>query len=293
MSQAFFVHVPKTAGTSIRTLIAANYEPHTVLSLYGARGEIFESCRQYIGKTSEFELVQGHTPYGTHRYLGVSAPRYFSFLREPIARTLSDIAHSRRHASHGFHHILSAPDLTLTEQVEKAKELTYYRNNMTHFLSGTFFTKDISLLEFNLAVDNLWQSEFVGITEYSEESFLIMGRQLGWKYFIPQKCNVAPNKERTIDPGISKLCESFLGYDIQLYLVALDHFHQTLRRYGNQVSEAAQQMREILNEQANEYPDVAFNQYQVGAPLQVPISAYLDQLPKGSPLARWIAESGK
>ncbi|MER2540059.1 MAG: hypothetical protein ABTQ26_12535, partial [Azonexus sp.] len=80
MKLPIFVHIPKTAGSSIRTLISSNYSEMEVLSLYGSHLEILQQSRTHIGNLSQFRLIQGHTPYGTHRFLGSQNPRYFSFL---------------------------------------------------------------------------------------------------------------------------------------------------------------------------------------------------------------------
>lgn len=291
MPTPFFVHVPKTAGSLIRTLITANYESKAVLSLYGSRADIFTECRKNIGKLKDIQLIQGHTPYGTHHWIGEEKPAYFSFLRDPIARTLSDIDDGHRHAVHGFHHILSQVGPDPFERLSLVKDLTYYRNNMTHFLSGTFYTREIGLTEFNLAVDNLWKSAFVGLTEHCEESILIMGRLLGWTHFVPQKCNVAPAPLPSLSPEAISLCNTFLDYDIQLYHVALDHFDRLRCSHGAALAEAAEQLREILHEQSKHHPDTIHKPYLVGTPLEVPLQGYTEKLMPSSPLGRWISAS--
>lgn len=293
MKRPIFLHVPKTAGSSIRTLITANYQTGAVLNLYGDRAEILATCREHLGKLSSTRLVQGHAPHGCHRFLDIRSPQYFFFLREPVARTLSDIEFGRRNRDHGFHAILADPALSATQRIEKARNLIYYRNNMCHFVSGAFFTREISLLEFNLAVDNLWNSAFVGITEHTEESILIMGRMLGWKYFVPQRCNVSPHPTEDTPQELHTSCASFLEYDLHLYQVALDLFEGTARRYGDHLEEAAHQLRELLREQSLAHPDLASSVYLMGAPLGIPIHHYAGSIPKDSPLARWAATGMK
>src|SRR5438876_4163369 len=98
-----FVHIPKTAGTTLRTILDMN-EPGTRSS---ALGNVFKGwggidtglIDNLRGDTMRVDLkrvrlVRGHFPLGVREYL----PRYvskgrqlrcFTFLREPVDRTLS------------------------------------------------------------------------------------------------------------------------------------------------------------------------------------------------------------
>jgi len=286
---AFFLHLPKTGGSSIRTLINANYASDELLNLYGSQPEIFNNCMATSWEQrQQLKLVQGHMPYGVHDYLGLPDQRYFFFLREPVSRTLSDIEHSKRHPSHGFHHILSAPELDLAGRIEKAKSLCYYRNNMTHFLSGTFFTRDVTLTDFHLALKRVRNSEFVGITEQSELSLLLMARRLGWKQVIPVKCNVSPAQTSSLVEDNYARCQSMVDYDIQLYQAAQERFEQEVAVQGPLLTEAAQQMGELLQQQETDYPEIKYSTYLVGHPLAIELDQYHQQIASHDPLGRWL-----
>lgn len=286
---AFFLHLPKTGGSTIRTLINANYDSRELLSLYGSQPEIFNHCMATTNQQRQhLKLVQGHMPYGVHDYLGLSGQRYFFFLREPVARTLSDIEASKRHAYHGFHHILSAPELDLIGRIEKAKSLCYYRNNMTHFLSGTFFTREVTLTDFHLALSRVRHSEFVGITEQSELSLLLMAKRLGWKEVIPLKCNVSPPETSNLVEENTVRCRSMLDYDIQLYQAAQERFEQEVVAQGPLLIEAAEQMTELLQRQETDYPELKYSTYAVGQPLAIELNQYHKHITSDTPLGRWL-----
>jgi len=293
MNLPFFIHVPKTAGSSVRTLIEVNYTSKEVLSLYGARSEIIENCALTDEDKQGLRLVQGHFPYGIHKNLKVETPKYYCFLREPVARTLSDIAHASRHPSHGFYHILSKPDLSIYERGKLAEKIIYYRNNMTHFLSGLFFSREVTEADFFKAREHLLSFEFVGITEHSELSMLIMGRKLGWRYIIPQTCNVSPDLLPTVNQEVSELCQSFLQYDLLLYKIALEEFNKVVKQYGTELLEAAEQLREVLSAQEVGFPSIKFNTYMLGDGLDVSILEYMNNIPPNSPLSKWIKSGNK
>ena len=288
MTKPIFVHIPKTAGSTLRTLITANYAPHEVLSLYGDDRKVLADATAHIGRTDPFQLIQGHAPYGIHRLLGLGGARYFTFMRDPVSRFMSDVAMGVRHPSHGFHHILAAPGLTREERIGKALELTYYRNNITQFLSGSFCTEAISMSLLNTAIDNLWSSEFIGLTEDFEASLLIMGRKLGWKKIIPQKSNVRPDPEPPLPPALHSMVERELGYDRCLYALAQEHLVRSKREYGSLLPEAAEQLGAVMKRQNAEHPDAQYGTYLVGQATVVPMGDYNAGVEKGSPLDRWM-----
>ena len=154
----FFVHIPKAAGSTVRALISLNYDSRDVLSVYGNYPEIVATLQDNIRNRNGFELVQGHMPYGSHYQLNIRNPRYFVFLRDPVERMFSDIAYSIRSAHHGFHHMFAGEDKTPTQLVEIAKGIHYYRDNMTHYISGLYFTRKAELSDLHRAIDNLWKS---------------------------------------------------------------------------------------------------------------------------------------
>lgn len=284
MSLPIFVHIPKTAGSTLRTLITANYAPDHILNLHGNPKEILVTAAAHIGKTAPYRLIQGHTPYGTHRFLGLRAARYFTFLRDPVDRFLSDVAHTVRHAHHSFHQVIANPDLSRDERISKALDINYYRNNMTQFVSGSFTTEVISMTHLGIAIDNLWNSEFVGITEKFDISLLIMAKKLGWKIIVPQKSNVRPDQEEPLTPERRASLEKALAYDRMLYAVAQEHLAQTQKQYGSLLEEAAIQMSSLIQQQEAEHPGIQFHLYQVGDKLQVPTA----QIEENSPLYRWL-----
>lgn len=285
----YFVHIPKTGGSSVRTLITLNYHEEERLNLYGAQPEIFNACQRAKQEKRRLRLIQGHMPYGVHHYFNDANPNYFFFLREPVARTLSDINHCMRNPKHGFYHILGDPQLDMRQRIELAGDIIYYRNNMTHYLSEVFFAAEVGLPDLHRAIDRVWKSPFVGITEQSEKSLLIMARKLGWQYFIPQKMNVAKTKPAVSIEEIRPLCESFLLFDIELYQIALERFEETVREYGTLLDDAADELVTLFAQQAEDYPELQQQTYLVGDTLEIPVARRVSELSDTSALKRWMS----
>ncbi len=290
MPPPIFVHIAKTAGSTLRTLITANYAPEHVITLNGDPKEILKEAVAYVGKTESYRLIYGHTPYGTHRFLGIRQPRYYTFLRDPVERFLSDIAHTIRHADHNFHTALTEPGLSRDQIISRALDINYYRNNMVQFVSGSFTTEVVSMSHLGVAIDNLWGSEFVGVTEQFNSSLLIMAKRLGWKYIIPQKVNVRPDVAEDISPELRARLERALAYDCALYAAAQEHLAESQRKYGQLLVEAASQLAEIIDMQQVDHPDVQFLTYQVGQDRCIPTDRYDALIGCNSPLSRWMCE---
>ncbi|MGB3392865.1 MAG: hypothetical protein WA956_13390 [Stenotrophomonas sp.] len=288
MTPPIFVHIPKTAGSTLRTLITANYPAGQVLNLNGDPKQILKVAAQHMGKTESCRLVYGHTPYGTHRFLGLRQPRYYTFLRDPVDRFLSDIAHAIRHPDHNFHAVLAEPGLSREQVISRALDINYYRNNMVQFISGSFTTEVVAMSHLGTAIDNLWNSEFVGITEKFSTSLLIMAKKLGWKYVVPQKANVRPDEREPISPDLKGRLERALAYDCMLYAVAQEHLAESQKGHGSLLEEAASQLEEIIRMQEADHPGVRFLTYQIGQEHRVPLDRYDSLIKKGSPLSRWM-----
>lgn len=289
MEKAIFVHIPKTAGSTLRTLITENYSSNEVLSIYGDEQKVLSAATGNVGKLESFGLIQGHIPYGIHRMLGLRDAMYFTFMRDPVDRFLSDVAMGVRHPSHGFHQILAAPNLSQEERLLKALSLTYYQNSITQYMSGAFFTQTISFPLLNSAIDNLWKCDFVGLAEEFSSSLLIMAKKLGWKKVIPKISNVRPDSDPPLPEVLRAKIEGDLAYDRAVYEVAKEHFWESKRKYGTLLVEAAEQLSGIIEDQKLDHPDAKYGTYVVGQEITVPLSSYSKHITAGSPLGRWLA----
>jgi Sulfotransferase family len=101
-----FVHVPKTAGTAVTDLLRRNFlqgfHQYVVIGRrdQDGRGKTFDSrdedirnaLRHIADRSHALELIAGHVPYGVHKKIARRVS-YFAFMREPLARSLSQYYH--------------------------------------------------------------------------------------------------------------------------------------------------------------------------------------------------------
>jgi Sulfotransferase family len=82
----YYLHIPKTAGTSVRDLFGQVYGKNLV-EVYGRMSPAYaESLKPSCHKDS---VLFGHYSFGIHRHFGDENPRYMTILRNPIERVIS------------------------------------------------------------------------------------------------------------------------------------------------------------------------------------------------------------
>src|SRR3954468_18158182 len=94
---AIFVHVPKTAGTTLTHLLRLN-EPrgsNHIGNIFKASGGVvspvpYDRLLRRVHEDRSIRLLYGHTPLGVDAYLPANwSPQYITFLRDPVERALS------------------------------------------------------------------------------------------------------------------------------------------------------------------------------------------------------------
>jgi Sulfotransferase family len=244
-----FVHIPKTAGTTLRTILNMN-EP-------GARsrslGNVFkgggglskapvESMRSGRGPDLKegVRILRGHFPLGIREYLPNYLPkqkelRCFTFLREPTDRTLSHYFAIRDRfegADEPGKHTNST--LPADPTLEDALAGGYVHDNLhTRMLCGDpepFGEVTEEMLERakrNLSEDLV----FFGLTERFDESLVMAKRQLGLEgilYRSSGRVNPARPRGKEIPAELRRTAERCNRYDIELYRYAQELFEEAL-----------------------------------------------------------------
>ena len=171
-----FVHIPKTAGTTLHKVISHQYRPSEILIRHGAAGPLAEA----IPPGNPPAVVMGHLSVGLHRYHpGV---RYITCLREPVARLVSLYHHSHNDPSHYLHEAIRRDGLDLAACVASglSGELS---NGMTRMLAGVedFHHAIVDRTTLELAKRNI-ENHFdaVLLSERFDEGLLLLAEEMGW-----------------------------------------------------------------------------------------------------------------
>jgi hypothetical protein len=175
-----FLHIPKTAGTSLRQSIAHVYSEERCLFVYDPAfftdPEQAAAMRERAGRA---DVVFGHMSYGVHESLGLEA-RYVTVLREPVARVASFFRHQARDEQSEYYGDIAA-GMTLVDLL-RSEKCHQVNNHMCRILSGRHTDAAVfDRQELTLAWANV-DTQFlaVGLTERLDRSVEAFGRALGW-----------------------------------------------------------------------------------------------------------------
>jgi hypothetical protein len=264
-----------------------NYASSAVASIYGDIPSILDQCMALVGEAGQLSLIQGHIPHGTHRLTGQESANYYFFLRDPVCRHFSDVIHGLDDTEHGFHRLINESGGDFATLAKISDQCIYYRNTMTHYLSGAFFSKELDLIDVQRATRAIVEGCFVGIAERFNESILLMAKRLGWKHILYEKRNVSSRHAAMEIPDTARqACESRLSYDRLLYRIACERFEKDVAAYGQHLREAAEQLQNLVDIQQQKMPGLQNKTYMIGDP--IPTATLSRAFSADSPLGRWL-----
>jgi hypothetical protein len=177
-----FVHIPKTAGLTLRPVLDSRFRLEEVCpaATYPAFTLLPESA------LSAYRLVRGHFWFNIGERLPLK-PVYMTMLRDPIERTLSQFEFTRRNQENG----------TLYEMVRRMTLEEYLRDEyiceetlrdvQSRFIApGTQPVDDSVFMPASFqglasAKANLERAAFVGLVERFDDSLRLLTHTFGWR----------------------------------------------------------------------------------------------------------------
>lgn len=251
----FFLHIPKTGGISMQTILESHFESEEICPLHTfATREKFE---QYPPEhQARWRLVRGHMRYGSfspvYRFV-TQNPICVTVLREPIKRVVSEYRHILRHPQNWLHEEFVNQQVSLKEYVTNPKYAYLATNYQTFMLTGTIRgslfmdrTKDREPLlsdaaRLALAKQRLEQYAFVGLTEQYEASVALLAFTFDWE--PPQEIpylNTAPTKTvlDELDAATRAALVACNALDLELYRFAEALFAERYAQMRTMMGEA-------------------------------------------------------
>lgn len=213
-------------------------------AIYDVSGDILASYAAFMSmepyQRARFRVIQGHIPYGVHEY--VDGPfAYFTFLRDPIERTLSHYYYLREEDSHPLSEQLRENKLTLDECIELKVDKMMF-NPHTRLLSGVWYDPPpgrCTVEHLEMAKENLRRHfKVVGLTERFDESLILLKRAFKWKRVHYATLNVTserPSKDELPSTTLSAV-ESANRMDMELYSYGQELFAEQMSGRERQIA---------------------------------------------------------
>jgi hypothetical protein len=236
-----FLHIPKTAGTTLNRIIERQYSPFEIFTMdpYRIRATPERLKRLPEGRRRRLRMVRGHMFYGIHECLPQGAT-YFTMLRDPVRRTLSAYYFILRRPLNPFHRKVKKERLG----IEDCLRLFPQRNNLQcRLIAGV---KDTAIADERLldkAKENLTKSfSVVGISERFEESLMLMATTFEWEILFYKNWKVSKTRPQ-IAPSTVEMIRNHNRLDVELYEFGKGLFEESLQKKEAAVQEGLAALR--------------------------------------------------
>jgi hypothetical protein len=231
-STVLFLHIPKTAGTTLGVILSRLYSPREYLPFY--RPKIEETLQSLASLDpaikSRTRFFISHVNFGVHR-LFPGPCTYATIMRDPIARVISHYHFIRRNPEHFLHRRVQRMDLA--EYAQSALENGSH-NGQTKYLCDAEWRTDgyeCTAEHLESAKKNLVERfAAVGLMEQFDASLLLMKEAFGWKTPYYQSENVSETPAPS--PEAIQIIHRRNQFDLQLYDFAKQRFNQRIHEAG-------------------------------------------------------------
>lgn len=224
----FFIHIPKTAGSSFRNMLYKQFPQDVVYpnlndikaneGRYPQRKVVIETLKG----TRDVQFLMGHYPFMMGENMP-QPPECIVFLRDPVERAISNLYHLQRHS----------PQFKNTSTRVMIESANWQINNVQarymgdrHFRPNKLFTAETELGAKALirAKKNLDACAFVGFTEHFDASLAALQEKFNWNLGRVLKKNTSPKQRQVIPKDLRKKLIELNRLDIELYQYAREKF---------------------------------------------------------------------
>ena len=222
--QLCFIHIPKTAGSTLTYLMRRVYGHHDVYPHNFMEPMVTLTQEQ----RDSFHYIGAHMRPNVRDYLS-NDPAFITFLRDPVQRVISHYRHAKLLESSPYGPVVKQ-DMTLEAFLHDEAHRFRVDNHQTVYLGVDLLLENqpsdynpfpiVTDAIFEKAKQNLDRFLLVGLQDRFEESLNLLCRLLGWpSYRQNNKINVTPGRieDELIPTELIEEIRQRNTYDMALY----------------------------------------------------------------------------
>lgn len=242
-----FVHISKSAGSTLNRVIDWEYSPRKICSIDGRF--YFWGFQQVLKWPSRWfaglQVFRGHMPFGLHERIP-QPTTYITMLRDPIDRIISEYSYRQISRTHPIAY-RSMRGLSLKEYVTTLP----YNNLQTKMIAGLhppydFYSGSCTADTLETAKKNLRERfALIGLTERFEESLALAKTLFGWK--VPYVTSIRRTRARPARDAVGAALRGLIAehncFDLELYDFGADLFDRMLSEHKRQVQADLREIR--------------------------------------------------
>lgn len=254
-----FLHIPKTAGTTLNRLIEWEYP---LLQIYSVDPVFFTWSSNHLhhlppARLQRYRMFKGHMLFGLHRVLPQPAT-YITVLRDPVDRVLSAYYFMRGYKLHPLYWKFRRENWTLEDFIRRSPRTDV----QCKVIAGAVYEEPCTAEICAEAMNNLERYfSVVGLSERFEESLALMKLRFGWKLESYSSFNVTRSrpKKRDLPQSTLDLISEKNQYDLALYAAAVKKFDAAVNEQAEEVSRVTQQLQSALERTGDRMSSVSFS----------------------------------
>lgn len=237
-----FLHLPKTAGTTVNRLIEWEYPLN---EMYSVDPVLFEWSARHLRKLpperlKKIRMFKGHMLFGLHEVLPQPAT-YITVLRDPVDRVISAFYFMRSHKLHPLFWKMRRENWSLEDFVRNMQR----DNVQSKIVAGAVYEEPCTREIVEKAKYNL-RNHFsvVGLSARLEESLALMKLRFGWKLSSYSSFNVTRSrpKKHDLPETTLALIHERNAFDIELYQCAEEIFENAVQANADDVKRIAAEL---------------------------------------------------